>query len=94
MAVLTNPSLLGQSTSPGTPRFAVLGFPKVTAGDTFDASTLAGQIQPFVVVYAAIFVATSNRTASPATATITGTVITMNGTGIANDTGYLFVEGE
>ena len=97
MAVLTNPAILshGEATGgAGGARYAVLGFQKVTAADTYDATTLTA-IPPFAVVTSALFVATSNRTATTTLATGTpGTTITIAGAGIANDAGLLFLVGE
>jgi hypothetical protein len=93
MAVLTGPVIAGNGGGGGSPRWVVLSFQKVTAADTFDLSTLT-QIAPFVTVTAALFVATSNRTATTTLCTLAGTVATVVGTGIANDSGYLFVLGE
>lgn len=93
MAALTGPVVLASGGGSGQPRWAVLGFQKVTAADTYDMSTLAG-IAPFTTVTAALFVATSNRTATTTLATIAGTVVTVAGTGIAADAGLLFVLGE
>lgn len=93
MAALTGPVVLASGGGSGAPRWAVLAFQKVTAADTFDMSTLTA-ISPFVTVTAALFVAVSNRTATTTLATIAGTTVTVVGTGIANDAGYLFVLGE
>lgn len=93
MAALTGPVVLASGGGSGQPRYALLSFQRVTAADTFDMSTLT-QIAPFVTVTAALFVATSNRTATTTLATIAGTVVTVVGTGIANDAGLLFVLGE
>lgn len=92
MAALTNPAVLASDNTPGV-RYAVCAFQKVTAADTFDATTLTGV--NFAVVTAALFVATSNRTATTTLATGTpGTTITIAGTGVANDAGLLFLVGE
>jgi hypothetical protein len=93
MAALTNPSIRGHEEPPGGPRWAVLGFQKVTAADTFDASTLTA-IPAFNTVTSALFVATSNRTATTTLSTMAGTVITVLGTGIAADAGWLYIVGE
>lgn len=93
MAVLTGPVVVGNGGGGGQPRWALLAFQRVTAADTFDMATLQ-QIAPFVTVTHAMFAATSNRTATPTVATIAGTVVTVAGTGIANDSGLLFVVGE
>lgn len=93
MAVLTSPSIRGHEEPAGEPRWAVLGFQKVTAADTFDASTLTA-IAAFNTVTSAVFVATSNRTATTTLSTMAGTVITILGTGIAADAGLLYVIGE
>jgi hypothetical protein len=93
MAALTGPVVLATGGGSGSPRWAVLAFQKVTASDTFDMSTLTS-IAPFVTVTAALFVATSNRTATTTLATIGGTTVTVVGTGISNDSGLLFVLGE
>lgn len=92
MAVLTSPVVQAQGGGGGAPRWAVLSFQKVTAADTFDCSTLPA---PFVTVTSALFVATSNRTATTTLATIASqTNVTVVGTGIAADAGVLFVVGE
>lgn len=93
MAVLTGPVILYQDQpTQGKPRCAVLAFPNVTTADTFDAATLP---TPFVTVTAALFVATSNRTATTTLCTIaTNTNISLLGTGIARDAGVLFIVGE
>ena len=93
MAVLTGPGVIASGGGAGQPRWAVLSFQKVTTGDTFDMSTLTS-IAPFTTVTAALFVATSNRTATTTLGTIAGTVVTLLGVGIAADSGYLFVIGE
>jgi hypothetical protein len=94
MAVLTNPGVIASGGGTGQPRWALLSFQKVTAADTYDATTLT-TIAPFAVVTSALFVATSNRTATTALATGTpGTTLTVVGTGIANDAGYFFLVGE
>lgn len=93
MAALTGPVVLASGGGGGNPRFCVLSFQKVTAADTFDLSTLTS-IAPFVSVTAALFVATSNRTATTTLCTIAGTVATVVGTGIAADSGLLFALGE
>lgn len=93
MAALTGPTVLAYGGGSGQPRWAVLSFQKVTAADTYDISTLTG-IPPFNTVTSALFVATSNRTATTTLATIAGTVITVVGAGIAADAGLLFVLGE
>lgn len=93
MAALTNPAVLQSGGGSGQPRWALLAFQKVTAADTFDMSTLT-TIAAFSTVTAALFVATSNRTATTTLSTIAGTVVTVLGTGIAADAGYLFVVGE
>jgi hypothetical protein len=93
MAVLTAPTVLSSGGGAGQPRWAVLAFQKVTAADTFDMSTLT-TIAAFTSVTSALFVATSNRTATTTLATIAGTNVTVVGTGIAADAGYLFVVGE
>lgn len=92
MAVLTGPTIVASS-PPGTgTKWALLGFQKVTAADTFDVSTLT-TIAPFQTVFAALGVAVSNRTETVALATIAGTNLTINGTGIAADSVLLFVVG-
>lgn len=93
MAALTNPAVLASGGGSGQPRWAVLAFQKVTAADTFDMSTLTS-IAPFTTVTSALFVATSNRTATTTLATIATTVVTVVGTGVAADAGYMFVVGE
>lgn len=93
MAVLTGPVIQASGGGGGQPRWCVLSFQRVTAADTFDLATLS-QIAPFVTVTSALFVALSNRTATPTLATIAGTVATVAGAGIANDAGLLFVVGE
>jgi formate hydrogenlyase subunit 3/multisubunit Na+/H+ antiporter MnhD subunit len=93
MAALTGPAVLASGGGSGAPRWAVLSFQKVTAADTFDASTLTS-IAPFVTVTAAVFCAESNRTATTTLSTMAGTVITVLGTGIAADAGLLWVFGE
>ena len=92
MAALTNPAVLASDNTPGV-RWAVVGFQKVTAADTFDVTTLS--TPTFAVVTSALFVAMSNRTATTTLATGTpGTTITIAGAGIANDAGLLFLVGE
>lgn len=93
MAALTNPVIQCSGGGGGQPRFVVLAFQKVTAADTYDLSTLTG-IAPFTTLTSALFVATSNRTATTTLCTIAGTVATVVGVGIANDSGYLFAVGE
>lgn len=93
LAALANPIVLASGGGGGEPRWAVLSFQKVTAADTFDASTLTG-IAAFTSVTSALFVATSNRTATTTLATIVGTVVTIVGAGIAADSGFLFIVGE
>jgi len=93
MAALTNPGVLASGGGAGQPRWAILSFQKVTAADTFDMSTLTS-IAPFTTVTAALFVATSNRTATTTLCTLAGTVATVVGAGIAADAGFLFVVGE
>jgi hypothetical protein len=94
VAVLTNPVLLNSGGGSGNPRYVVLGFQKVTAADTYDLSTLSGISPAFQTVTSALFVATSNRTATTTLATFVGTVITVVGTGIAADAGWLWAVGE
>jgi hypothetical protein len=93
MAALTGPVVLASGGGSGTPRWCVLGFQKVTAADTFDLSTLTA-IPPFSTVTAALFVATSNRTATTTLCTIASPSVTVVGTGIAADSGLLFALGE
>jgi hypothetical protein len=93
MAVLTGPVVLASGGGNGGPRWIVLAFQRVTAADTFDLSTLTG-IAPFVTLTAALFVATSNRTATTTLCTLAGTTATVVGTGISNDSGLLFALGE
>lgn len=93
MAALTGPVVLASGGGSGTPRYALLAFQKVTAADTFDMSTLTS-IAPFVTLTAALFVATSNRTATTTLCTIATTVATVVGAGIAADSGLLFAIGE
>ena len=94
MAVITAVTPVASGGPPdGSSKFAVLAIKNVTAGDTFDVSTLPGA-QAFVKVIAAMFVASTNRTATPTVAGIAGTVLTLAGVGIAADAGYLFVFGE
>ncbi len=93
MAALTKPGVLASGGGAGQPRWAILSFQKVTAADTFDMSTLTS-IAPFTTVTAALFVATSNRTATTTLCTLAGTVATVVGAGIAADAGFLFVVGE
>lgn len=94
MAVLTNPTLLASGGGSGGAHWAVLGFQKVTAADTYDAATLSGVTPAFSTVTSALFVASSNRTATTTLATIAGTVVTIVGAGIAADAGWLWVIGE
>lgn len=98
MASLTNPTIVASGGGRGFPRWAVLAFQVVTADDTFDMATSplgsSPSITPFTKVTSALFVATSNRTATTTLATIAGTVVTMKGTGVAADAGLLFVVGE
>jgi hypothetical protein len=91
MAVLTNPVIRASGGPPGV-RWAVLEFQKVTAADTFDASTLTAI--PFTTVTSALFVAESNRTATTTLCTIATPVVTIVGVGIAADAGLLFIVGE
>jgi hypothetical protein len=93
MAALTGPVVLAAGGGSGSPRYVLLSFQKVTAADTYDLSTLTG-IAPFVSVTSALFVATSNRTATTTLGTIAGTTVTVVGTGIAADAGLLFAVGE
>jgi len=93
MAALTNPGVLYSSGGAGQPRVVLLSFPKVTAGDTFDLSTLTS-IAAFVTVTDAAFAAISSRNATFAASTIAGTTVTIVGTGVAADAGILFVVGE
>jgi hypothetical protein len=93
MAALTGPTVLAYGGGSGTPRWCVLSFQRVTAADTFDLSTLTA-IPAFVTLTSAVFVATSNRTATTTLCTIATTVATVVGTGIANDSGLLFALGE
>jgi hypothetical protein len=93
LAALTNPNVLTSGGGAGQPRWAIIAFQKVSAADTFDLSTLT-TIAAFVTVTAALFVATSNRTATTTLCTLAGTIATMVGAGIAADAGYLFVVGE
>jgi hypothetical protein len=93
LAALTGPVVQASGGGGGTPRWVVLSFQRVTAADTFDLSTLTN-IAPFVTLTAALFVATSNRTATTTLCTLAGTVATVVGTGIANDAGLLFALGE
>lgn len=94
MAVLTAPTVVGQGGGQGQPRWVVLAFPKVSANDTYDISTLSGVASAFQTVFDAIFAATSNRTATFTVATFVGTVVTILGAGISGDTGLLVVIGE
>lgn len=94
MATLTNPVLLSSGGGGGNPRWVLLAFQKVTAADTYDLSTLSGVSPAFSTVTSALFVATSNRTATTTLATIAGTVVTVVGSGIAADAGWLFAVGE
>ena len=91
MAALTNPVVLAQGGGSGQPRWTVLAFQKVTAADTFDLSTLA---LPFTTLTSAVFVATSNRTATTTLCTVATTVATIVGAGVAADAGLLFAVGE
>lgn len=93
MAALTGPVVLAYGGGSGTPRWVLLAFQKVTAADTFDLSTLTA-IPGFVTLTSALFVATSNRTATTTLCTVATTVATIVGTGIANDSGLLFAVGE
>jgi len=93
MAALSNPTVIASWGSAGGPRGAILGFQKVTAADTFDASTLT-TIPAFNTVTSALFTDTSNRTATTTLSTMAGTVITILGTGIAADSGWLYIVGE
>jgi hypothetical protein len=92
MAALTNPVIQGQGGGSGSPRWVVLSFQKVTAADTYDLSTLSPG--PFTTVTSALFVATSNRTATTTLCTIASPSVTVVGTGIAADSGVLFAVGE
>lgn len=93
MAALTGPVIVGSGGGIGSPKWVALAFQKVTAADTFDLSTLPSPF-PFVTLTAALFVATSNRTATTTLCTIATTVATVVGTGIANDSGIMFALGE
>ena len=93
MAALTSPTILASGGGSGQPRYVVLAFQKVTAADTFDLSTLTTPA-PFNTVTSALFVATSNRTATTTLCTLASPVVTVVGTGIAADAGYLFAVGE
>lgn len=92
MAALTSPNVLASGGGSGGARWAVLGFQKVTAGDTFDMATLT-TIPPFQTVITGEAVAISNRTETFALAGVAGTVVTLAGTGIANDAVDLWVVG-
>jgi hypothetical protein len=95
MALVTGGNLVAAFGGSGSPRGAVIGLQKVTTGDTYDmAGTLPGGVSAFTSVTSALFVATSNRTATTTLGTIAGTVVTMLGVGIAADAGVLFVVGE
>lgn len=98
MAALGTPTVMGSGGGGGQPRWVVLAFPRVTVGDTYDISALntntGGLVASFQTVFSALFVATSNRTATTTLATASGTVITINGSGVSADTGLLFVVGE
>jgi hypothetical protein len=96
MALLTAGALLGSGGGSGAPRWAAIGLQKVTTADTYDmgTGTLPGSLSLFTSVTSALFVATSNRTATTTLGTIAGTVVTMLGAGIAADSGILFVVGE
>lgn len=94
MAALTGPVVLAQGGGQGGPRWAVLGFPNVTAADTFDASTLT-QIPPFVTVTNAVAFASAGPAVTAALATVaSNTVITINGTGMLRNSVWLFIVGE
>jgi hypothetical protein len=93
MAALTGPVVLASGGGSGTPRYCLLAFQKVTAADTFDLSTLTS-VAPFTTVTSALFVATSNRTATTTLCTIASPVVTVVGTGVAADSGLLFAIGE
>ena len=93
MAALTNPTVLASGGGGGQPRWAVLAFQKVTAADTFDLSTLTNPA-PYTTLTSAVFVATSNRTATTTLCTVATTVATVLGAGVANDAGILFAVGE
>jgi hypothetical protein len=93
MAALTGPVVLASGGGNGSPRYALLAFQRVTAADTFDLASLTA-IPAFVTVTAALFVATSNRTATTTLCTIATTTATVVGTGIAADSGLMFVLGE
>ena len=93
MAALTNPTILGSGGGSGLPRWAVLAFPKVTAGDTYDVGTLSG-VAAFQTVWTALGSATSSRNVTTALASIAGTVVTINGTGMSADAVLLWVTGE
>lgn len=93
MAVLTAPTVVSSGGGSGQTRWALVSFPKVTAGDTFDVATLTA-IAAFQTVYVAFFVALTNRTETFALATLAGTVVTIVGTGVAADSGLLLVVGE
>lgn len=94
MAVLTGPIVLAYGGGSGVPRWCILSFQKVSANDTFDLAGLTS-IPPFTTVTSALFVATSNRTATTTLCTIaTNTNVTMLGTGVAADSGLLFAVGE
>lgn len=92
MAVLSGPVVLASGGGQGAMRWAVLSFQKVSAGDTFDMSTLTA-IAPFTTVFTALCVATSNRAETFAVSTAAGTNVTIVGTGISSDAVLLFVAG-
>lgn len=90
MALLTAYTPAGAGgASDGSIKWAVAALRNVTAADTFDVAPLG-----FVKVNAAMFAASTNRTATPTVAGIAGTVLTLSGVGIAGDSGYLFILGE
>lgn len=94
MAALTGPTVLYNSGGGGEPRIALLAFQKVTAADTFDASTLT-TVAAFNVVTAGDFISTSNRSAVNTVSTISAsTVVAIVGSGLAADAGVLFIVGE
>lgn len=92
MAVLSGPAVLASAGGSGAARWAVLSFQKASAADTFDCSTLTA-IAPFSTVYGAIAIAATNRTETITIAGVSGTVVTVAGTGISNDAILMFVVG-
>lgn len=86
MAAITSVTVAYQSPDVSE-RLVVYAIRKVTSGDTFDTTTLFSS-----VTYAAL-VPVTRAGLTPSTS-ISGTVVTMTATGLANDGVYLVIFGE